>query len=305
MLRSRLLAGGLLSCVSLAALYGDMMLKADYLFGLYMTVAMTVVLYELYTLCRMRDLTPFVKFGLVMGVVLMVLRWVSLPGTLEIFLPEGAATMPEWVGVLMGWGFRLGLVAAVFGSLWLQATKRDNAKTFESISTTLFGLLYVVLLGGFLLDIRRLNWQGIPGGDTWYSSGALYLFVTVGVTKLCDVGAYTFGLRFGKHKMIPRISPKKTYEGAAGGILFGVASALIFYWVDLFPVPSVVSAVIFAVIVSVVGMYGDLAESLLKRGSGSKDSGALVPGFGGVLDVADSLLVSAPVAYLVLVVMLG
>ena len=128
---------------------------------------------------------------------------------------------------------------------------------------------------------------------------------TVTVTKLCDIGAFTFGRLFGKHKMIPRISPNKTYEGAVGGLLFSIGGAVIFYLAGLFPLQNMWTVVLFGFVVGVIGIFGDLAESLLKRGSGAKDSGTLVPGFGGLLDVVDSMLLSTPVAYVMLVLMLG
>ena len=105
--------------------------------------------------------------------------------------------------------------------------------------------------------------------------------------------------------MIPRISQNKTYEGAVGGLLFSIGGAVIFYLVGLFPLQNMWTVVLFGFVVGMIGIFGDLAESLLKRGSGAKDSGTLVPGFGGLLDVVDSMLLSTPVAYVMLVLMLG
>jgi len=282
------------------------MFQTDLFFLGIIALSTAILLREVYLLCRQCRLTPFMSFGMVMGIALMFLRWLSLPLTPHILSGmSGLKDFPAWISELMRWGFMLGLVTAVFGALWLQATKRDNAGTFESISTTLFGLLYVIFLSGFLIDIRRLGQDGVLGGIEWESTGALFVFATISITKLCDVGAFAFGNWFGRHKMIPRISPKKTYEGALGGVIFSVLSAIYFYFMNLFPLPGVIHVIIFAVIIAVVGMYGDLAESLLKRASGMKDSGKLVPGFGGALDVADSVLISAPVAYVLLVIMLG
>jgi phosphatidate cytidylyltransferase len=303
MLRSRLLAGSVLAFSVMLAVYLDMVYRMDIIFLVMATVGMAIVLKEFYDLCRHKGLTPFVGFGIVMGVLLFVLRWVSLPGTVGMFV--GVENFPDWLRFLMQRALLLALVAAVFGALWLQATKRDNAATFESISTTLFGLLYVSFLGGFLLDIGRLGCDGIPGGLHWWATGGLCLLTTVTVTKVCDIGAFTFGRLFGKHKMIPRISPNKTYEGAVGGLLFSIGGAVIFYLVGLFPLQNMWTVVLFGFVVGMIGIFGDLAESLLKRGSGAKDSGTLVPGFGGLLDVVDSMLLSTPVAYVMLVLMLG
>jgi phosphatidate cytidylyltransferase len=126
---------------------------------------------------------------------------------------------------------------------------------------------------------------------------------------MSDTGQYTFGRLFGRHKLAPTVSPGKTWEGAAGGLLVAVVTALlIFGWgsrsvAGTTAVPGtaptdILSVVIFAIAVAAAGIVGDLAESLLKRDAGVKDSSDWLPGFGGVLDLLDSLLVAAPVAYL-------
>lgn len=299
MIWKRLLGGGSVAVLFLGGLYVDAVVGVDFCFLALALVVVPVMLKEFYALCEAGGLTPFPRFGVVVSVILVVLKWLGYPGVMEWLWVEGAKSEVWWTLRPLLWPG--GWAGAIFGALWLQATKRDNAATFESISTTLFGLLYTVFLASFLMDIRHLGGRGELGGLNWPSVGGLLTVTTVGVVKLCDVGAFTFGSFFGRHLMIRRISPKKTYEGATGGLLFGTATALIFYFWGAFPVKWWWCAVVFALVASVFGMYGDLAESLLKRGSGEKDSGALVPGFGGVLDLMDSLLVGAPVAYFLLV----
>jgi phosphatidate cytidylyltransferase len=160
------------------------------------------------------------------------------------------------------------------------------------VALTVFVLVYLGVLPGFLAQIRWL-----PGIDT---TAALAL--TVFVPKGNDIGAYftgkfLTGRLLGRHHMTPLLSPKKTWQGAAGGMLTSIAVALAIN--SLCPVipGGRLGAVGFGVTVGAAGVLGDLAESLLKRDLQIKDASAALPGFGGVLDVIDSLLFAAPVAY--------
>jgi phosphatidate cytidylyltransferase len=113
---------------------------------------------------------------------------------------------------------------------------------------------------------------------------------------MSDTGQYFVGRALGRHKLAPRVSPGKTWEGVGGGVVFGLIGAgLVFWLAGRFHVASVVT---FALALVPAGISGDLAESLIKRDVGVKDSSTWMPGFGGVLDLLDSLLVAAPVAYL-------
>ena len=160
------------------------------------------------------------------------------------------------------------------------------------LSATVFALAYVGLLLSFLVLLRSL------------SLGMEALLSLIVVVKLGDIGAYTVGRLIGRHKMAPYLSPGKTIEGACGGIVFSCAGAwFVLEWLaprlhDFESMPGYWNWIAFGVIVGAAGMLGDLAESLLKRDLGRKDSSAWLPGFGGVLDIVDSLLFAAPVAYL-------
>jgi phosphatidate cytidylyltransferase len=118
----------------------------------------------------------------------------------------------------------------------------------------------------------------------------------IATVKMSDTGQYFVGRAFGRHKLAPRVSPGKTWEGVLGGVLFAVIGAGLAFWFsgrfDL------VGVICYAFALAPAGIIGDLAESLLKRDVGVKDSSTWMPGFGGVLDMLDSLLVAAPVAYL-------
>ncbi len=159
-----------------------------------------------------------------------------------------------------------------------------------NLTGAVFAIVYVGLLGSFLVMLRIA--YGVPA-----------LVSMIIVAKLCDVGAYTVGRLIGRHKMAPSLSPGKTIEGAVGGIAFAIFGAWLSVAV-LFPLatgePSQttwVGVVIYGLAVGLAGMLGDLAESLIKRDVMRKDSGTNVPGFGGFLDVYDSLLLAAPVAF--------
>lgn len=175
----------------------------------------------------------------------------------------------------------------------------DEHPIVPRIATTLMGVAYIGVLGSFLALLR---FRGGP------DAGAFSLALVISAAKGTDIGAYTFGKLLGRHLMTPRLSPKKTWEGALGGLLFSVlfvsavtlaeravmGSQTLDTWSEL---------VAFALIVSVAGQLGDLAESMLKREAHVKDASSSIPGFGGVLDLLDSLLVAAPAGWGVLTIL--
>ncbi|MDO4629897.1 MAG: phosphatidate cytidylyltransferase [Planctomycetia bacterium] len=158
------------------------------------------------------------------------------------------------------------------------------------ISYSIFTIVYVGLLPTFLAQIRLCH-------------GLSALCAFIAIIKMGDVGAYTIGRLFGRNKMAPSLSPGKTIEGAFGALLFSVLTSLLFfYWImpwmgTVCSQEKVVWWILYGAALGFLGMLGDLAESLMKRDAEIKDAGTLVPGFGGVLDILDSLLISAPVAY--------
>src|SRR5205807_2466319 len=154
---------------------------------------------------------------------------------------------------------------------------------------------YLGLLPSFLAQLR---WPAGVGDERFSEAGTLSLALAVFVPKCADVGAYFAGRLFGRHAMAPVLSPKKTWEGAAGGLAASVAAAIGMDRIGSAPVLANLWAEAgFGVTVGLAGMLGDLAESLLKRDCRQKDASHVVPGFGGVLDVVDSVVFAAPVAY--------
>jgi len=177
------------------------------------------------------------------------------------------------------------IVLALFFLILMQFKRRDSSGVIVDISTTLFGILYVSWFFSFLIKIRYLP------------SGLGFLAALLLITKLGDIGAYLVGSKWGKKLLIPRISPKKTIEGALGGLAFSILGGLACKRFLPFEYGQLL---IISASLGVLGQLGDLSESLLKRDCQVKDSGNIFPGMGGILDQIDSLLFTAPVFYFIL-----
>lgn len=186
------------------------------------------------------------------------------------------------------------LGAALFALFIEQLIKNDNP--FINIALHYLGLVYVVVPLVFLLKIIFIAPDAIIDGRWW----AMFLIL---VTKAGDVGAYFTGKMIGKHSLAPKISPKKTVEGLIGGIVFsiGISFALIYFSKPVLPHFNCpwLYAIILGSSLAIMGLLGDLAESLIKRDSNVKDSNKL-KGFGGMLDLVDSLIFTAPAFFLFL-----
>ena len=178
----------------------------------------------------------------------------------------------------------------------IEALLRPDVNPFEGAGTTFLALAYVPLLFSYFPRLL-FSWEGSGDGRVL----VLYMIVVV---KFGDIGAFFVGSAWGRHKLFPRISPAKTWEGLCGGVAASVAASLVFWTCfrgdfGVLALP-LVHAVVLGVVLAVSGLVGDLVESMFKRAAGVKDSGASIRGMGGVLDVYDSLLLSAPVFYVYL-----
>lgn len=188
-----------------------------------------------------------------------------------------------------------GMIAVFVIAILTFSRHRNVAGVVAAAGAVMFSMVYLGFMFGFLLALRREH-------SAWIIVGV------IAVTKACDTGAYFTGKAIGKHRMIPWLSPGKTWEGLAGGILtavaVGIGLAAASGWLEPADrVPVWVGAVCGAVF-AVVGQLGDLTMSLFKRGAGIKDSSTILPGLGGVLDVLDSPLMVAPVAWWLLTILL-
>jgi phosphatidate cytidylyltransferase len=174
----------------------------------------------------------------------------------------------------------------------------DGTNTKDLFFGSLFGFIYVPVLISFLLRILYLNYDSSEG-----QGGEYYIIFLLVVTKFSDMGAYLIGTLIGKHKMIPHISPGKTWEGFIFGCLtFAVGGGCLMFYLfkDEMPLFEWQSVVILSFCLAFIAALGDLAESVLKRSLAVKDSGHILPGIGGVLDLVDSVLFTAPVLFIYL-----
>ncbi len=169
---------------------------------------------------------------------------------------------------------------------------RNKNSAIYNLGATLLGIFYVGLFAGTIVGIREffpLN----------YSSGG-YVIISILITIwICDSAAFFIGSAFGRHKLFPRVSPKKSWEGACAGFVFSILSMIGLKYI-LLGFLLLTDAIIIGIIVGTIGQIGDLVESLLKRDAGVKDSSNLIPGHGGIFDRFDSFLFSSPIIYLYL-----
>ncbi len=164
----------------------------------------------------------------------------------------------------------------------MQFKRRQSQGAIIGISTTLFGILYVSWFFSFIIKIRQM-----ANGIGFFASLLI-------ITKLGDIGAYLVGSRFGRIPLMPRISPNKSVEGSIGGLIFSILGAIVCK--PMLPF-SYGHLIFIGAFLGILAQMGDLSESLMKRDSQIKDSATIFPGMGGVLDVVDSLLFTAPVFY--------
>lgn len=246
--------------------------------------------------------------GLLRANDLQPVPWAVYGGTLMVVLGSAIPILYEWTGSAypvdcpfgqLGWPTVMTGLALIVLFVSEMLRYEQPGRVIMHVASGLLVIVYVGLLVSFLVALRRFS------DHQW---GMVALISVVAVVKVSDSGAYFIGRSCGRHKLAPTLSPKKTVEGALGGLVFGSLAALVyFYW--LVPLifgleqgtPSGLDIgcwILYGLILSVAGMIGDLAESMWKRDSQQKDSSRWLPGLGGALDVLDSLLVAGLPAYL-------
>jgi phosphatidate cytidylyltransferase len=271
-LRQRVGSGVLLGGAFIAAAF---FLPAYSFLAVFLALG-AIALLEFYALLDARQIPHFKVVGTVSGLVLIAGTWLAytfrFPGWQE------AET------VLLG-----AASAAIFVR---QIAHRSTNRPWETVAGTLLGVIYVAFLLGFVSKLLTA-W-----GD---AVGRLLVLYLVAVVKFTDIGAYFVGCAIGRHKMIPRISPAKTWEGTVGGEVTAIGVSLAFAHfaagrLEVFHLDPWRAAGL-GFVLAVAGILGDLVESVFKRAAGVKDSGTIIQGMGGLLDVLDSLLFAAPVMY--------
>lgn len=236
------------------------------------------------------------RLTLVAGVVLVVgcsafpVFYVPYPAN----CPIGRLGWPV-LGALLGLLLVLAREMYVFGREEVDAEAPEGAGPItQRLGVAALAMIYLGFPMAIIIQTRLLH------SNTFGMWALLSIMV---IPKVADAGAYFTGHAIGKHKLVPRLSPGKTIEGLAGGLIAGVLASLLLWYVigpylfDLTPRAGLVAAIAYGLILSLVSVFGDLAESLLKRDCRIKDSSHLLPGLGGVLDVIDSILTTAPAAY--------
>ncbi len=232
--------------------------------------------WEFYGLLNAGGLEVSKKWGTASGLIFVVATWFHMTGSVSDNL--------LWCILL------LVIVSNFFRILAYHSLR----KGLDSCMGTILGVVYVPLLWSFVVRLFLCGDLSKPG---W---AAFYVILCM---KMADSGGYFFGTRFGKHKLAPTISPKKSWEGLLGGIVFCVVVNIVWLIVSNGHINSTIPfslghALILGFLFPIVGTAGDLVESLFKRAVDVKDSNTMVYGLGGILDMVDSILFAAPMLYI-------
>lgn len=278
MIRTRIIVGSMLAAAAVGVLVGD-----AYLAPWFPCLFVCLIAAAAFGSRELVGLFP-ANFrpcrSLVLGgiVALIVANWYD---TIRAQLAPGlpASGSPWSIVALAFIGFLL------FGFLHEMAKYREPGTAIPRLALAVFAVAYIGWLGSCFAQLR------------WLDHGAVLLALTIFVPKCGDIGAFFTGTFLGRHKMTPILSPKKTWEGFAGGLVASVLAAVVGSFLAPVFAGGIAEAAAFGVVVGIAGVLGDLAESLIKRDGQSKDAAQSIPGFGGVLDVIDSVLFAAPVAY--------
>jgi phosphatidate cytidylyltransferase len=301
----------LVALVAVPLIVALSMMGGFYFFAMIVLIS-TLGLHEYYMLARTKGMMPQVTVGLMFG---FLITCVFIWGTIKSSI----------VAIAAQWGYELPMptMAQLFLILFLLFVPlvllvelfRNKSSAMLNTASTVIGVSYVSVFLGSFVGVRELFvpedfpvwlYFDVHGIDypvevvkqvyDWGGATVIAVFVSLWV---CDSLAYFAGRFFGKHKLFERVSPKKTWEGAVAGCIGAVATFLAAQYYYL-PYMSVGSAFVCGSIVGVFGQLGDLVESLLKRDAGVKDSSAIIPGHGGVLDRFDSLIFVSPMIFLYL-----
>ncbi|MFC1576675.1 phosphatidate cytidylyltransferase [Candidatus Omnitrophota bacterium] len=260
------------SALILTAVWIIMFFLPNWTFCLLTAVLIGASLYEFFTMLERKGVFVNKYFGMAAGI--------AIPIATHLQLGERYMNLEPLL-----------IVMACLFTVVLQFIRRERTKDhLTNIALTLFALFYIAWFFSFFIKIKYLP------------NGAWLVAFLVMVTKAGDVGAYFIGKKLGKSPLIARISPKKTKEGAVGGLLLSVVVAVLCK--SFLPDFSFLQVIFLGFLLGIIGQIGDLAESLFKRDFDVKDSGQHVPGLGGALDIIDSLLFTAPIFYFYITVLL-
>ncbi len=267
-------------------------------FAVLVGAATAVGLYEFFAMMEARGFKPMKTVGYALGIAFVAVAYLS-----------------EYLLTIV-------VTFSMLTVMAMQLTKRDIPASITGMAVTVFGLLYVAWLLSHAVLLRNVGWEILEfGGNNApfrqftggltdrderfvFVVGVFFMFVVFACTFLNDTGAYFAGRFFGKHKLAPSVSPKKTWEGAVGGVFASTAGAagVKFVFDSWVPDGRLIDFPYWAILVigfvlAIASILGDLVESLIKRDADIKDSGWIIPGHGGILDRIDALLFTFPVTY--------
>jgi phosphatidate cytidylyltransferase len=250
----------------------------DWALAIMLSCLAALAAWELFRMARDAGATPLEPAGIALAALLPIAVHAQRLGIYTISLTALVA-----------------LILLLFAStIWLRG---PAGRPLSSVAITAFGITYAGLFG-YVYAVRYHDYAVGRG------AGTILVFLPIILTWATDIGAYAFGRTLGRRKLIPSVSPGKTVEGAVGGLALTIVVCLLYVRFLLVPYAqlglTIQGAIVFAIAVSVAAQTGDLAESLLKREAGVKDSSRIIPGHGGILDRFDSLLFVMPVAFLLL-----
>jgi phosphatidate cytidylyltransferase len=257
-------------------------------FALIATVGL-LALWEFYEMLDHRGLPNFKVTGMICGAAMLV-------GSFYYFSVYGPARSYDYEMAVL-----LFFLLTVFARQMVSGL-RDDAP-LRTMAYTLFGLLYVLWLYNFITKIVYVT----PRNPAGVVTGQFYVLYCIAITKFSDMGAYLTGSLIGRHPLVPHISPKKTWEGFFGALAFSLFASVGLYRL----MPGHLSAlnwthaIVLGLLLGFAAVVGDLAESIVKRSTGVKDSGSMLPGIGGALDLIDSLLFTAPLLFFYLRLVIG
>ena len=245
-------------------------------------------LWEFYRMLDHKGFPNFKFVGMFCGAAM-------LGGSFHYYSSVGPSQSYDWEMISL-----VGFLLTVFTRQMFKGLQ--EVSPLPTMAYTLFGLLYVIWMFNFVNKIV----YALPKVDH-HVTGQFYVLYLIVVTKFSDMGAYLTGTVVGKHKMVPHISPKKTWEGFVGALAFSTLGSYGMYW--LMPHHLVrlnwTHATVLGLVLGFAAIVGDLAESILKRSTDTKDSGCFLPGIGGALDLIDSLLFTAPLLFFYLRAIIG
>jgi len=299
-LRNRLIMGPTLILILTAALTWDFSSGRHLGFLLILTSSVLFGVRELQRMANQVTGPVQVLPTVVISWLLLVSAWCAGDAVTMAWLSQYAPRM----ALVLGTAPMTSILLAI-GMVWaVLAQMRSSAfdHFFSNVGLTVFGMIYIGLTAQLMLSLAMVQGDATYYGETYANRGNQLLLLYIASCKLGDVTAYFGGRAFGRHKMTPRISPGKTWEGFAFSFVGAIGGAYALAWIFTStcahgPFNGWWQPLVWGVIIGPLGVVGDLAESCMKRQAEVKDSGASLPGFGGWLDVFDALVLAAPAAY--------